>query len=154
MKHDDNVAILELLKTPCLIDGYFVSICIGDGDITHGNADAAIDYDGCVVDGDFAPTLQGKTGVIREIRIAADEVRDRTILGRPKPLRIPRESGFEEDRPIFIVVKVLYGSDGNLSCFFGAFLIVSRGNSDERIAPFLLRGDDITFGDIVIGGND
>ena len=153
MKNDDDISVLELLKTPRLVHGYCISLRISERDIAHGNADVAIGDDGRVVDGNLAPSLQGKPGICREIGVAADKIRDRAFFGRPKPMGLLRKRWFEEDRAIVIIVKVFYGSDSSFSCFLGAFLIVSRCNSDERIAPFLLRGNDIIVGNFLIGGN-
>src|SRR5579863_750465 len=100
---------------------------------------------GVVIVPDFDPALKCKARVFREVRIAADEIGNRTPPGAAKSVLAKGQSRFEEYRAFRIVIKrvdYIAGGSTNIAAF-----CIDGADMHQAVAPSLLRGIDHLFAD-------
>src|SRR5580700_8172455 len=98
-----------------------------------------------VVVPDFDPALKCKAGVLREVRIAAHEVGNRTPPCTAEGVLTESQCRFEEDRTLRIIIKCvdqIAGGSMDISASFS-----HDADMHQAVAPSLLRGIDHLFVD-------
>lgn len=108
MNAQAKLAIFAPSEDKGLVDHDFGPLGVGQIDVSHGDGNVAMDLNpvlcGVVVISRFHPVLQGKASVFRVLLASSDEVREGTFLCAAKCVLAERQSRFEEDLPLFVVV--------------------------------------------------
>ena len=104
MDDDAQVPSIVFHEHPSLVDRGHRAVRARDADIAYGRGGVAIDEDGVVGDFTLRPAAKGEALVVRESRIAADEIGQRTSASGAEGLRSHRQGRFEQHGTHLIAV--------------------------------------------------
>lgn len=149
MHTQSQLAVFAPPENEGLVDHDFLALGVGQIDIAHRNGDISMNLDAvfrCViVIPHLHPFLQGKSGVLGKVLVAADEIRKGAGSRVPKGILAERQGWFEENLAIFIVVEVV--DDLTRQSLVVAAFLVDLADLDQPVAPRLLGGVDFSFRD-------
>ena len=119
--------------------------------LAHGEGHVAVDVDGGVVVVVALPVLEGEAGVGGIGLIVADEVGQRPFLIDAEGLFAAGQGRLEQHGAMVVAVGTVEHGGGGGSGLVDAAAAVVVADLDQGLAPGILRGLDLGFGDVVVG---
>lgn len=106
MKHDTQAPVVLTKVAKGLVDRHLAALGVLEVDIAHRKSHVAVHDHAHDLRLALDPLFQREARVVGIARIAADEVRERTLLRRAEGLRSERQGRLEQDGAGIVIVRL------------------------------------------------